>query len=345
MRIAVVNNCVPFLRGGAEYLAEALCEKLIEHGHEAILVRLPLRWQPPRTILHSILTSRLLHFPNTDRVIALKFPAYYVRHPEKRVWLLHQFRQVYDLWGTPLQGLPDDPESRLLRNVIIRCDNQWLGEAAKIYTNSPVTQKRLKQFNNIDSEVLWPPLRDAAHFHPTEYGDYVFFPSRLNAAKRQWLAIEALSHARTPVKLVLAGPPDTPEEHQKLEQLAAKLGVADRVVLMARYISEAEKGELMSRALACLYPPYDEDSYGFVTLEAYAAAKPVITCIDSGGTLTLVRHEETGLVVDPIPDLLAAAMDRLYRARTEAQRMGEAGRKLVASMQISWHRVVEALTA
>jgi glycosyltransferase involved in cell wall biosynthesis len=344
MRIAVVNNCVPFLRGGAEYLAETLCEKLIEHGHQAVLVRLPLRWHPPQTILHAILTSRLLQIPNTDRVIALKFPAYYVRHPDKRLWLLHQFRQVYDLWGTPLQGLPDDAEGRLLRKVILRCDNQWLPEAAKIYTNSPVTQERLKRFNHIDSEVLWPPLRDAAHFRATEYGDYVFLPSRLNAAKRQWLAIEALAHTKTPVKLVLAGPPDTPEEQQKLEKLAARLGVTNRLVLMARYISEAEKGELMSRALACLYPPYDEDSYGFVTLEAYAAAKPVITCTDSGGTLTLVRHEETGLVVGARPELVAAAMDRLYRARTEARRMGEAGHKLVASMQINWQRVVEALT-
>lgn len=345
MRIAVVNNCVPFLRGGAEYLAETLCEKLTEHGHEAILVRVPLRWHPPQTILHGILTSRLLQFPNTDRVIALKFPAYYVRHPDKRVWLLHQFRQVYDLWGTPLQGLPDDSESRLLRNVITRCDNQWLREAAKIYTNSPVTQQRLKRFNNIDSEVLWPPLKDTALFRPAEYGDYVFFPSRLSAAKRQRLAIEAMAYARTPVKLVLAGPPDAPAEAQQLEQLAAKLGVAGRVVLMARYISEAEKAELMSRALACLYPPYDEDSYGFVTLEAYAAARPVITCTDSGGTLTLVRHEETGLVVEARPEPLAAALDRLYRDRNEAKRLGEAGQKLVASMQISWQRVIEALTA
>jgi glycosyltransferase involved in cell wall biosynthesis len=99
----------------------------------------------------------------------------------------------------------------------------------------------------------------------------------------------------------------------------------------------------MNRALACLYIPYDEDSYGFVTLESYSAAKPVITCTDSGGTLTLVRNEETGLVVDPQPHLLAEAMDRLYRDRSEARRMGEAGMRLAQSMQINWQRVVEVL--
>jgi len=344
MKIAVVNNCVPFLRGGAEQLAEALCDKLVEYGHEAILVRVPFQWQSVESVLRSILASRLLQFPNTDRVIALKFPAYYVRHPRKRLWLLHQFRQVYDLWGTPLQEFPDTAESHLLRKIIMQCDNQWIPEAEKIYTNSLITQHRLLKFNNINSEILLPPLKDASLFRATEYGDYIFLPSRMNAAKRQWLALQALSRAKTPVKLILAGPPDTGDDYRKLQDLVAQLKIGSRTVLIARYISEEEKADLMNRALACLYIPYDEDSYGFVTLESYSAAKPVITCTDSGGTLTLVRNEETGLVVDPQPHLLAEAMDRLYRDRSEARRMGEAGMRLAQSMQINWQRVVEVLT-
>ncbi len=37
-----------------------------------------------------------------DLVIATKFPSYAVRHPNKVVWLLHQFRQAYELDGTDL---------------------------------------------------------------------------------------------------------------------------------------------------------------------------------------------------------------------------------------------------
>ena len=37
-----------------------------------------------------------------DRVIATKFPAYCVRHPNKVAWVLHQFRQAYDYDGTEL---------------------------------------------------------------------------------------------------------------------------------------------------------------------------------------------------------------------------------------------------
>ena len=43
----------------------------------------------------------------------------------------------------------------------------------------------------------------------------------------------------------------------------------------------------MLEALGVIFPPLDED-YGYVTLEAMLAAKPVITCTDSGGPLEFV---------------------------------------------------------
>src|SRR4051794_39882965 len=106
MKVAVVNNCVPFVNGGAEHLADALTSKLSEFGHQAILIRIPFSWEPPQKILECMLACRMLRMPNVDRVIALKFPAYYLPHPNKVLWLLHQFRQAYDLWNTEFQGIP-----------------------------------------------------------------------------------------------------------------------------------------------------------------------------------------------------------------------------------------------
>ena len=45
-----------------------------------------------------------------------------------------------------------------------------------------------------------------------------------------------------------------------------------------------------------VYLPFGEDSYGYVTLEAFHARKPVVTLSDSGGTLELVRDRRNGLV-------------------------------------------------
>src|SRR5207249_3165173 len=116
-----------------------------------------------------MLAARLLKLGNTDRVVALKFPAYYIEHDAKVVWLLHQFRQVYDLWGTRYQGMSSSPETEGIRDMVRAWDNEHLSRARRIFTNSSVTSERLKRFNGLDSEVLLPPLWDEAAYHTEGY--------------------------------------------------------------------------------------------------------------------------------------------------------------------------------
>ncbi len=345
MKIAIVNNCVPFVRGGAEHLADALFSKLEEYGHPALLVRIPFRWEPPSKIVEHMLACRLLRLPAVDRVIAFKFPAYFVPHPNKVLWLLHQFRQAYDLWGTPLQSLPDSREGQEIRRSILTADNSYLGEAKKIFTNSSVTSSRLKQFNGFDSEVLLPPLLKHDHFSCAEYGNYIFAPGRINAAKRQRLLVESIQHCRTGVKLIVAGSAETNADAEVINEMIRTRRLQHRVQFINRFISEEEKASWFSRALACAYLPYDEDSYGYVTLESFLSKKPVITCADSGGIHELVKDNLTGRVIAPEPKAIAAAMDALYRDKASARRMGEAAYDFAQTLNISWDRVIRALTA
>jgi glycosyltransferase involved in cell wall biosynthesis len=261
------------------------------------------------------------------------------------LWLLHQFRQAYDFWGTPHQDLPDTPEGRQVRKVVIESDNRFLPEHHKIYTNSHVTGDRLRRFNGIESEVLFPPLLYTSGFFCRGYGDTIFYPSRIASGKRQYLVVEAMKHVKTPVKLVIAGGPETPAELAKLETVIEQHQLHDRVTITPRFISEDEKCRLFADALACAYIPYDEDSYGYVTLEAFQSRKPVITCSDSGGTLILVKDGVSGLVVPPDPVSLALAMDRLYADRLVARRLGEQGFEMMLELGITWEHVVECLTA
>jgi glycosyltransferase involved in cell wall biosynthesis len=96
--------------------------------------------------------------------------------------------------------------------------------------------------------------------------------------------------------------------------------------------------------LGVIYPPFDED-YGYVTLEALLASKPVITCTDAGGPLEFVRHQETGLIVEPTPKALAEAMDRLWEDRAWSKSLGQSARDYYASLNITWSKVVEKLLA
>ncbi|MEO8026399.1 MAG: glycosyltransferase family 4 protein [Bryobacteraceae bacterium] len=344
MRIAVVNNTVPFLAGGAEHLAHALTAKLNEFGHEAHSVRIPFSWEPPSRIVDSMLACRLLRLPKVDRVIALKFPAYYVPHENKVLWLLHQFRQAYDLWGTDLQGLPSTPDGTAIRDAVREADNVHLRNVRKIFTNSRVTSDRLQSFNGIDSEVLWPPLLSTSHLSCQSFEDFVFYPSRVNAAKRQLLAVESMRHVKVPGRLILAGKGEDPAEDARIDSAIRRHNLEDRVVWERTFISEERKADYLSRAAGTLYIPYDEDSYGYVTLESYFSRKPVITCSDSGGTDVLVKDGVTGLVASPDPAGIAAQIEKVLGDRSKARAMGQAGYELVQAMNITWDHVVRRLT-
>jgi glycosyltransferase involved in cell wall biosynthesis len=344
MKILVANNCVPFVRGGAEHLADALTEKLNEFGHQATLVRIPFRWEPPTEILNSMLACRLLRSPNVDRVIAFKFPAYYLPHDNKLLWLVHQFRQVYDLWGTPYQDMAETPENLAVRRSIIEADNTYLREARRIYTNSATTSDRLLRFNQISSEVLYPPLLDTSHFRFGPSGAYIFCAGRITASKRQHLLVEAMAHVRSAVRLVVAGKSEAPADAQQIERLIARHNLAHRVTVIDRFISEQEKADLFANSLAAAYIPFDEDSYGYVTMEAFYSGKPVVTTTDSGGILHIVRDGETGYVAEPTPASLAAALDRLFNDPPKSRALGRAGYALIQQMGPTWDHVIATLT-
>jgi glycosyltransferase involved in cell wall biosynthesis len=344
MRVAIVNNQAPFVRGGAELLAEWLHQKLEEYGHEAEIVRIPFQWNPPERIIDHMLAARLVRLANIDRVVAFKFPAYYVPHEDKVLWLLHQFRQAYDLWGTPFQGIPDTSAGCRIRNAIVGADRRHLTEVKRIYTNSKIVGHRLRLYSEIDSEPLYPPLLDSGPYHCEAYEDYFFMPSRINALKRQYMAVEAMAKVSGATKLVIAGPPDTPGDLAQLMDVVHEHELESRVEVIPRWISDDEKLRLLAGARGVIYIPLGEDSYGYVTLEAFHARKPVITLADSDGTHELVRDGRNGRIAVRVQGL-ADAIDELAGDRALAERWGQTALETISELDISWDRVVRCLTA
>ena len=345
LRIAVVNNGSPFVRGGAEHLADALTDKLGEFGHEACLIRFPFQRNPLEGVVEHMVACRLTRLEEFDLVIALKFPAYYVQHQNKVVWLLHQFRQVYDLWDDTFRNAVSPADALEVRRIVKQADNTYLPEAKHIYVNSSVTAERLARFNGIESEVLFPPLHEPDSYYSKEYGDYIFCPSRMNATKRQDLLVRAIGHCSTGVKLVLAGIPEGETQERALRELIERSGVSERVEIIPRFISEEEKRKLYAGALATAYVPFDEDSYGYVALESYLSKRPVVTATDSGGIHILVKDQHTGRIVAPDPVAMATVFDELYLDRKLAEQFGEAGHELVQSLEITWQSVIQRLTS
>lgn len=341
MKIAVATTIVPFAKGGGRRLSGDLTRALSRRGHEVDEILLPF-WPEPEEMVEQMLALRLLDVTHeAELLICLRTPSYLIRHPNKVVWFLHHHRPAYDLRETHAD--PPGPHSEAIRESIYESDRLGLGEARRVYAVSQVVANRLREYNDLSCDVLYPGLEDDEGYHCDEYGDFVFFPSRIAPLKRQALALEAMAHVRSDIRLVIAGEPDLPEHLRPLRELVSSLGLEDRVELAGEWISEERKRELYGRCLAVLYPPLGED-YGYVTTEAFAASKAVITCTDSGGPLEFVRDGINGLVVDPEPRALAAALDALARDRARARTLGQAAQKTLHELDLRWDPVVEALT-
>jgi glycosyltransferase involved in cell wall biosynthesis len=344
MKILVLNNMVPFLRGGAEKLASHLVGNLRQFGHEAELLRIPFSWSPVERLYDEMLACRMLRLYNVDRVIGLKFPAYLIPHPNKTLWLIHQFRQAYDLANSPLSHLPHDNAGDNLRHTIAAADRECFSQTSEIYAISRIVQNRLAAFNGYQAEVLHPPLDDPHLFVPEAEENYLFCGGRINACKRQRLLVEAMQFVESDVQLLVAGPPDAPEDGQQLVDLVKQFRLHKRVQLELGFHPRQRLVQWVNRSLGCAYVPFDED-YGYVTLEAFYAGKPVITCDDAGGVLDFVTDHETGLVTSPDARSVAAAIDELATNPSERRRWGAAARSHIHERNINWPETVKRLVA
>lgn len=342
-RIAVCSAQVPFVTGGAEIHVESLVRELEARDYEVELIRLPFRWYPHEELIKGCLAWRLVNITASmgrpiDLAIATKFPSYVAQHPNKVVWLIHQYRAAYDLYGTRYSELTPSQEDQNLRSIVRRIDESTLGEAQRIFTNSRNTARRLARYNSLHGEPLYHPPKHDGRYYSAGYGDYIFAVSRLEPLKRLDGLLRALVHTHPDVRCLIAG---TGPMQSELTRLADRLGVADRVEFLG-YVADERLIELYANSFAVYYAPFDED-YGYVTLEAFKSRKPVLTAPDSGGVLEFVADAENGYVVAvDQPARMAERINQLYGDRRLAARLGEAGFERVAD--ITWDHAIARLT-
>ena len=150
------------------------------------------------------------------------------------------------------------------------------------------------------------------------------------------LAIDAMNRAGPKARLKIAG---TGPLQGELQKQIVGLGVEDKVTLLG-FVSAEELIALYAGCRAAYYAPLNED-YGYVTIEAFLAHKPVITTHDAGGPNEFVIDGVNGFVTDPTPDALGTAMTRLHDDAGRAASMGDAG--YARGRTITWSGVIERL--
>ena len=342
-RIAVITSGLPFGEGGHLVILRSLVQALREAGHTAEALVTPQNrfGRQGAAYLATWLTDVGVgqDGARVDQVISFRYPSYAVRHDAHVCWLNHRMREYYDLWDlfratlTPLQAVKER-----VRRTILHAADRWLltRNVDKLFAQSSTIAARLQRFGGISSEVLYPPPPPRP-YRCDRYGDYLFAVSRLTPLKRLDLIVRALARPDAAgVRAVIAG---DGEARASLQALVRQLGVESRVAL----IGEVNSDQLVEHLAACravCFPARAED-FGFVTVEAFAARKAVVTCTDSGGPAELVHDGVEGFVTAPSPEALAPALARLAADEPLACRMGDAGFQAVAGM--TWPGIVRRL--
>jgi len=344
VRVIVASTSIPHIDGGGRLIVRWTAEAMRAAGHEVEEFFLPF---PPgvRPSLSAMVGLRAMPFAGSaDRLVAIRWPAHLIRHENKATWFIHHYRQLFDLWHSPYRGVPANEEGIGYREAFRRIDNLALRESRDLFTNSLIVRDRVREYNGLDPEPLFPPLGgDTRRFHTDGYGDFIFYPSRVTPIKRQLLAIQAMEHTRSPVRLVIAGKPESAQYEQELRDFVREHDLDGHVELRFGWLDETRKVRMLAQCLALAYLPLDEDSYGYPSLEASHSRKPIVTLRDSGGALEFVRDGCEGIVAEPDPRSVAVAFDRLYEDRAEAERMGQLSFARRAELNISWPHVLDRL--
>ena len=339
--ILVCEAQVPFVHGGAEIHVRELVRELRVRGFDTELISVPFKWYPKSEILPHAAAWRLLDLSESngrpiDLVIASKFPTYFVRHPRKVAWLIHQYRAAYELCGTEYSDFGHTESDVGLRDTLIRLDTEMLSECRAIFSNARNTAARLKKFNGLDATPLYHPSRLAPRLRSGSYGNYVLSVGRIESVKRVDLIVRAMAEVEGDVRLVVAG---DGTQRANVERAADEAGVSNRVTFLGT-VDDTALVSLYADALAVVYPPFDED-FGYVTLESFLARKPVITCRDSGGPIEFVKDGVNGWIRDPDPSAIAAAIHDAAHDRARTARMGDAGYD--SARTITWDGVIDRL--
>ena len=259
MTIRTVLVCeaqVPFVEGGAEMHVRSLVTELRARGYDAELVSIPFKWYPKEEILAHAAAWRLIDLSESngrpiDCVIATKFPTYFVRHPHKVTWLIHQYRAAYELAGTPYSDFDHIEGDVALRRTAAGPRHPHAGRVAAGVRERPQHGQSRASASTASRPSRCIILRIWRAGCSRRIRRYVLSVGRLETVKRAQLAIEAMASVDPGVSLVLVGD-GTQRANPKRRSSAS--ACADRV-RFAGSVPTDTLIDLYAGALAVVYVP------------------------------------------------------------------------------------------
>jgi len=228
----------------------------------------------------------------------------------------------YEYWGPYWRGYVGPLRAPAYRAV------EWLtaqlGDG--VTATSELTRGRLAAARRGGSDLDLVPcglevaqVTAAAESAGEGAGPILLFAGRLLAHKRLDLLLRAVAllPADGPLLTVFGEGP----ERERLEGLAAELGIFSRVLFRGHVEEDAEVWRALKAARLAVQPSARE-GFGLFPLEAMAVGLPVVYCQSPESAVgELVRDGVEGVAVPPEPEALAAVLARLLADEAEWQRL------------------------
>lgn len=204
------------------------------------------------------------------------------------------------------------------------------GGSAAITTVSSWLAAQAASINPDVRPIVAPMPVPTQLFQPSDQriADRLLFVGKLTEQKGLHRLLQAMALMTRPVTLDVVGAGRVDDQH--LRELAATLGVADRVVWHP-LLTQLELATFYSHAAVHVIPAIAE-GLGLTAVESLLSETPVVA-FESGGVTDVVIDGETGVLVPPDDvGALATALERLLADQDELRRLGRRGREHALAM-------------
>lgn len=320
---------------GALVYCQLLTRRLLEAGHEPILVCRPRSWMTRQGLPVRIIESEMRRFPTSDlrEIQALV--------QSERIDVVHTHMSRAHTFGVLLKWLTGVP-------VVATAHNRYLQLHWRfndfVIANSQATERYHRRFNLVPAQRIRTVycFVDGQRFEATGERDRLQIRRELEykgneyllgvvgeviPRKGQWYLAQALPELtrRIPeLRVLLVGRYHRSERYvQQMRRLQVGSGLYRKV----RWLGRRTNVHQYMAAFDQLLVTSIEEPFGLVAVEGQLSGTPVIAT-RTGGLPEIVQDGRNGLLIPPrSPEAIVAAVERLYQDRQLAAALVQAGRE------------------
>ena len=308
-----------------ERIHRAMAQDMRARGYDLVLVHTDAMTQSPYLVRWLDGLPSVYYCQEVLRVAHEPTVAQYERTRTGRSWLMHRLKVADDGWVLPR---------------LAAADRENVAAATLLLVNSQHSRERVLAAYGRHATVCYLGV-DVQRFRPLQVqrsAEVLSIGSPL-PRKGHGAVIEALALIPADRRPALRVVGLNRWGGDQLERRAQALGVSMTIEIG---IDETALVERYNRALATICAARLEP-FGFTPLESMACGTPVVA-IREGGYRETVVDGVTGLLVEPDPSAIAAAILEITRNPALASQLGERGRERVRQCW-TWEQAGQRLEA